>query len=65
MATIFDTLKEYINYRQKEKESLLDFTKRFKVVREVLQSHLVDYTSIMRIYHISHAFYVFSKFFAM
>ena len=40
MAMIFNTLKEHVNCRQKEKESSLDFTKRFKVVREVLQSHL-------------------------
>ena len=42
MATIFDALKNYVNCKQKEqgKESLLDYTRRFKLSREVLTSHM-------------------------
>ena len=40
MAIIFDALKAFVNCTQKEKENLQDFTRRFKVVREVLHSHL-------------------------
>ena len=40
MAIIFDALKAFVNCRQREKENLQEYTKRFKVVREVLQSHL-------------------------
>ena len=42
MATIFDALKNYVNCKQKEqgKESLLDYTRRFKLSREILTSHM-------------------------
>ena len=40
MATIFDALKAFVNCCQKDKENIQDYTKRFKVVREVLISHL-------------------------
>ena len=40
MATIFDALKAFVNCRQKDKKNIQDYTKRFKVVREVLISHL-------------------------
>ena len=40
MAIIFDALKAFVNCRQREKENLQEYTKRFKVVREVLQLHL-------------------------
>ena len=42
MATIFDALKNCVNCKQKEqgKKSLLDCTRRFKLSREVLTSHM-------------------------
>ena len=45
MATIFDALKNYVNCKQKEqgKESLLDYTRRFKLSREILMSHVGDH----------------------
>ena len=36
MAVIFDTLKNYANCKQKEKELLLDHVQRFKLSWEVL-----------------------------
>lgn len=41
MATIFDALKNCIDCRQKEQgeESLLDYARRFKLLREVLTSN--------------------------
>ena len=44
IATIFDALKNHANCKQKEqgKESLLDCTRRFKLSREVLTSHIGD-----------------------
>ena len=40
MSVILDALKTLLTTRQKEGESLQDFTKRFWVTREVLESHL-------------------------
>ena len=42
MAKFFDALKNYANCKQKEqgKESLLDYTRRFKLSREILTSHV-------------------------
>ena len=40
MSTILDSLKAFLNCRQNDKEILQDYTKRFKVAREVMQSHL-------------------------
>lgn len=48
MAIIFDALKAFVNYREKEKESLREYTKRFKVVREALQSHLAGTTILKK-----------------
>ena len=40
MAIIYDALKAFVNCRQRDKELLQEYTRRFKVVRELLQSHL-------------------------
>ena len=40
MGIILDALRAFINCRQKDKENLQDYTKRFKVAREILHSHL-------------------------
>ena len=42
MAKIFDALKNYVNCKQKEqgKESQLYYTRRFKLSREILTSHM-------------------------
>ena len=40
MVMIFDAKKAFVNCRQKAKESLQEYTKRFNIVREILQSHL-------------------------
>ena len=40
MSVILDAFKAFLNCRQKEKEMLQDYTKRFKVTREILYSHL-------------------------
>ena len=40
MSTILDSMRAFLNCRQKDKEVLQDYTKRFKVAREVMQSHL-------------------------
>ena len=40
MRVIIDALENYINCKQRENESLQDYSKRFKVARDVLHSHL-------------------------
>lgn len=40
MFTIFDSLKTVINLKQKDDESLQDYTKRFKTAKELLVSHI-------------------------
>ena len=40
MAVIFDSLKTMVNLRQKEGETLQDYTKRFRVTREVLETQI-------------------------
>ena len=40
MSIILDAFKAFINCRQNEKEGLQDYTRRFKVAREILNSHL-------------------------
>jgi hypothetical protein len=40
MAIIFDSLKTLVNIRQKEGETLQDYTKRFKVIREVFETQI-------------------------
>ena len=40
MSIILDTFKSFINFRQKENEGLQEYTRRFKVAREILNSHL-------------------------
>lgn len=40
MAIITDSFRAVFNCRQKEKESLQDYTRRFKTAKEVLESHI-------------------------
>ena len=42
MATIYDATKNYVNCKQKEqgKESLLDYTRRFKLSRDLMTSRM-------------------------
>ena len=40
MSVILDALKALLNTKQKEGETLQDYTKRFKIAREVLESHI-------------------------
>jgi len=40
MAIILDALTTCLNLKQRENESLIDYTKRFKTARDVLLSHL-------------------------
>ena len=40
MATIADAFKDYFNCKQQQGESLLDYTRRFKIVRDILTSYL-------------------------
>ena len=40
MSIVADALRTVINLKQKENESLQDYTKRFKTARDILVSHL-------------------------
>jgi hypothetical protein len=40
MAIVYDTLRTMINLRQRENESLQEYTKRFKTSQEVMELHL-------------------------
>jgi hypothetical protein len=40
MAIILDAMRAMTDIKQKENESLIDYTKRFKTSRDVFQSHL-------------------------
>ena len=40
MNIILDAMKAFIDCKQKEKEALQGYTKRFKVAREIFQSHI-------------------------
>ena len=40
MSSVHATLKAYMNTRQKDGESLIDYSRRFKAARDVLISHL-------------------------
>jgi hypothetical protein len=40
MSIVFDAIKTYMNAKQKEGESLQDYTKRFWVTKEVMESHV-------------------------
>ena len=40
MNTITDAIRNIVNLKQKEDESLIDYTRRFKVARDVLKSQL-------------------------
>ena len=40
MSIILDLIKTLLNVRQKEHESLQDYTKRFKTARDVMKSHI-------------------------
>ncbi|KAG7343754.1 hypothetical protein IV203_021762 [Nitzschia inconspicua] len=42
MAIIYEALLAVVQTRQKEHESLQDYTKRFRVVQEVFESHVSD-----------------------
>ena len=40
ILTIIDALKAFINMKQKEEESLIDYRKRFKTAKDVFMSHI-------------------------
>jgi hypothetical protein len=40
MSIILDSIRSVINLKQKEGESLVDYTRRFKTARDVLKSHI-------------------------
>ena len=40
MSMILNAMKVFIDCKQKEKEALQEYTKRFKVAREIFQSHI-------------------------
>jgi hypothetical protein len=40
MSIILDSMKTLLNIQQKEHESLLDYTKRFKTAQDVMKSHI-------------------------
>jgi hypothetical protein len=40
MLVIFDSLKALVNLKQNPEESLQDYTKRFRVTREVFETHI-------------------------
>ena len=40
ILTIIDALKAFINMKQKEDESLIDYRKRFKTAKDVFMSHV-------------------------
>ena len=40
MAIIVDSFKDYFNCKQLSRESLLDYTRQFKVARDALTSYL-------------------------
>jgi hypothetical protein len=51
MSIILDALRAVINLRQKDNESLQDYTKRFKKAKDVLESHIrgpIELTKFMK-----------------
>ena len=40
MSMILDAMKTLLNTKQKEGKTLQDYTKRFRIAREVLESHI-------------------------
>jgi hypothetical protein len=40
MSTILDAIKSMINVKQRENESLQDYTKRFKTLMDAMESHI-------------------------
>ena len=40
MSIILDAVKAFVHCKQKDKEMLQDYTRRLKVAREILHSHL-------------------------
>jgi len=40
MSIVHDAMKQFLNIRQKENETLQEYTKRFKICKDVLESHL-------------------------
>jgi hypothetical protein len=40
MSTILEAFKNLINIRQKDAESVQDYTKRFRTVSELIESHV-------------------------
>ena len=50
MSIILEALKNMINVKQKEGETLQDYTKRFKTVAEVMESHIGGPIELTKIY---------------
>jgi hypothetical protein len=40
MLVILDAMRTLLNTKQKDMETLQDYTKRFRIAREVLKSHI-------------------------
>ena len=40
MAIITDAIGTFLNTKQKESESLQDYTQRFKTLKEIMESHI-------------------------
>jgi Zn-dependent peptidase ImmA (M78 family) len=40
MLVILDAIRTLLNTKQKDMETLQDYTKRFRIAREVLESHI-------------------------
>ena len=40
MAIIADAMRTYLNTKQKESQSLQDYTRRFKTSKEIMESHI-------------------------
>ena len=40
MSVILDAMKTFLNSKQKDGEILQDYTKRFRIAREVLEAHI-------------------------
>ena len=40
MSVILDAMRTLLNTKQKDVETLQDYTKRFRIAREVLESHI-------------------------
>ena len=49
MRIIVDALNGYLNYKQRDNESLQDYTKRFKLVKDILVSYLESIIKLQKI----------------